>query len=73
MQRKDQFKTFEEAFNNFQPQNNGWNYVKPYTDEQIENVFKPDDELTAEDLRVQADLFSVPPELLRSAFLTRGQ
>jgi len=64
---------FTLALTDYEAQNNNWSFVTPYTDEQLENVFKPDDELTAEDLRIQAELFSVPAELVRSAFLTRGQ
>lgn len=64
---------FTVALKGYEAQNLNWSFVTPYTDEQLENVFKPDDELTAEDLRIQADLFSVPAELVRSTFLTRGQ
>lgn len=39
------------------------------TDEQIANVFKPEDQLSKEDLRLQNDLFGLPPE----AILNRGQ
>lgn len=44
-------------------------FMPQITDEQIANVFKPEDQLSKEDLRLQNDLFGLPPE----AILNRGQ
>tara|TARA_B100000085_G_scaffold285431_1_gene321408 strand:+ start:4114 stop:4305 length:192 start_codon:yes stop_codon:yes gene_type:complete len=61
------YRSFVKALETYQCNNQ--KFMPHITDEQIANVFKPEDQLSKEDLRLQNDLFGLPPE----AILNRGQ
>ncbi len=61
------YRSFKKALENYECKNQ--KFMPHITDEQIANVFKPDNQLSKEDLRLQNDLFGLPPE----AILNRGQ
>jgi hypothetical protein len=61
------YRSFIKALGSYQCNNQ--KFMPQITDEQIANVFKPEDQLSKEDLRLQNDLFGLPPE----AILNRGQ